>query len=121
MDYWNDPRFDSKKPGRSSGLPDNIYRPAPHGLERVPNDTHSLKNMAKDIRGLNSLVFQNVWYFGFAAPILPERFVLRMPENARRGHRRCEIDGPAWNDLEQWLNEAQAPSCVTPVPIADGG
>jgi hypothetical protein len=26
-DYWNDPRFDMKKPGGRPGTPDNIYRP----------------------------------------------------------------------------------------------
>jgi hypothetical protein len=103
-DYWNDLRFDQKKPGKSQGLPDNIYRPTPDGLEQVPNATHQPHDKNTDVGGRNSLVFGNVWYFGAAAPILPAHFGLRMPENARRGHRRTEIGQFAWNDLKVWLD-----------------
>jgi hypothetical protein len=91
-DYWNDPRFEQKKPARSQGFPDNIYRPTIHGLEQVPNATHRCNDRNRDVKGLNSLIFGDVWYFGAAAPILPAHFGLRMAENARRGHRRSEIE-----------------------------
>ncbi len=119
-DYWDDPRFDQKKPGRSQGLPDNIYRPTADGLEQVQNATHQPGDRNKDIGGLNSLVFGDVWYFGAAAPILPVHFGLRMPENARRGHRRSKIEQASWSDLKAWLDEGPAQTPTTNV-ISSGG
>jgi hypothetical protein len=31
-----------------------------------------------------------------------------MAENARRGHRRSEIEQSTWNDLKVWLDEADS-------------
>jgi hypothetical protein len=40
-EYWNNPRFEGKKPRRSRA-PDNIYRPTTTGdLEQVENETHT--------------------------------------------------------------------------------
>jgi hypothetical protein len=54
--YWNDPRFEGKKPGRSA-RPDNIYRPTGYGLIQVPNPTHTPQQATKDTSGGYSLVF----------------------------------------------------------------
>jgi hypothetical protein len=42
-DYWDDLRFEGKKPGKSRGFPDNIYRLVLARLEQVPNPTHGPK------------------------------------------------------------------------------
>ena len=106
-DYWEDPRFEGKKPGRLRGpgeLPDNIYRPTTTGgLERVENKTHTLANMERDVSGVNALVFEPSWYFGLAVAILPTGFNLRM-NGGRRGHRRREINEHTWHELKKWLD-----------------
>jgi hypothetical protein len=107
-DYWNDPRFDGKKPGRQRGpreLPDNIYRPTSKGtLEQVKNDTHTAADVRRDLSGLNALVMQPSWYFGPTVAVLPERFGLRMI-GGRRGERHSQIEDAAWQDLKKWFDK----------------
>ena len=119
-DYWGDPRFEGKKPGRSRGYPDNIYRPVTGGFEQVPNRTHNLANMENDIRrgGARSLVFQTIWYFGPAARLLPEHFGLRM-NGGRRTILCWEINEPTWRELKLWLDAAKAHAGPVVVPIID--
>jgi hypothetical protein len=57
-DYCNNPRFEGKKPGRSRGYPDNIYRPANGGFDQVLNPTHDKSFTENDIWGAKSLVFR---------------------------------------------------------------
>lgn len=106
-DYWNDLRFEGKRPGRPRGLeelPDNIYRPTAGGLERVQNETHTLADMARDVGGVNALVFKRHWCFGQSVAILPEHFDLRMTKG-RGGHHRFEISESTWQELKQWLDK----------------
>jgi hypothetical protein len=117
-DYWNNPRFEGKKPGRSRGYPDNIYRSGNSGLEQVQNPTHGPANMNTDISGANSLVFRTVWYFGPTAPSLPDHFGLRM-NGGRRTNLCWEIDDPTWHELLRWLDEPRALAGPNLCPIAD--
>jgi Nucleotide modification associated domain 2 len=114
-DYWNDTRFQGKKQGRARDLPDNIYRPTKNGeLEQVVNDTHKPDAKARDVSGVNALVFKPSWHFGTTVAVLPARFKLRMT-GGRRGHHRVEIDGPTWRELKQWLDD-NAPSTLLVAP-----
>jgi hypothetical protein len=117
-DYWDDPRFGGKKPGRSRGYPDNIYRLVTGGFEQVPNPTHTLENMSTDIGGARSLVFQTIWYFGRAAPMLPEHFGLRM-NGGRRMNLSWEINQPTERELKLWLDDAKAHAGCVRLPIVD--
>jgi hypothetical protein len=108
-DYWCDPRFEGKKPGRSRGpleLPDNIYRPTATGeLEQVENETHTSADTARDLSGVNALVLKPTWYFGAAVAVLPESFKTLRMTGARRGERCIEIDDLTWRELKQWLDD----------------
>ena len=115
-DYWDDPRFEGKKPGQSRGYPDNIYRPVNGGLDQVPNRTHGPEKMRNDIGGARSLVFQTVWYFGQTAPILPKHFGLRM-NGGRRTNLCWEINEPTWHELRLWLDDAKARAGPIGLPI----
>jgi hypothetical protein len=107
--YWNDPRFEGKKPGRPRGpreSPDNIYRTTTAGdLEQAENTTHTRAHMTRDIGGVNALVLSPSWYYGQQLKFLPpEHFNLRMI-GGRRGHRRFEINQSAWHKLKRWLDD----------------
>ena len=117
-DYWADPRFGGKKPGRSRGYPDNIYRIVNGSFEQVPNPTHKLENMRTDIGGARSLVFQTIWYLGPAAPMLPAHFGLRM-NGGRRTNLSWEINEPTWRELKLWLDDAKAHAGSVGLPIVD--
>jgi len=58
-EYWNDPRFVTKKPGVADH-PDNIYRPNGTGLEQVTNETHDRRSMETDLGGRHVLAFDRV-------------------------------------------------------------
>jgi hypothetical protein len=101
-EYWNDSRFRGKKPNRSA-TPDNIYRPLEGELVQVPNRTHGPRDIARDTGGRFVLAFDPFWRFGDAAPILPERFGLRIIIG-RRGHRVTELSPRRWRELRAWLD-----------------
>ena len=107
-DYWIDPRFQGKKPGRPRGpheSPDNIYKPnSTGGLDQVENETHQPSHMERDVSGVNALVFSPSWYFGPAVVVLPEQFNLRMI-GGRIGQRRFIIDDDTQKKLIEWLDQ----------------
>jgi hypothetical protein len=100
--YWNDKRFQGKKPSRSK-TPDNIYRPTPSGVVQVKNPSHTAENQDSDLGGRHVLVFRRYWYFGASAPVLPYAYGLRMV-GGRRGHRLRDIGEAASVRLIEWLN-----------------
>lgn len=113
--YWEDPRFQTKKPG-VSGTPDNIYRVHNGRIEQVENDTHGPESMARDLSGEYVLVMDPVWLFGPAAPVLPEAFDLRV-KGGRRGHRVSEMSPEGWAALRSWLDQ-QIPPGQRTTPLA---
>jgi hypothetical protein len=101
--YWNDPRFQKKKP-RVSKHPDNIYRPRGRHLNLVPNGVHGQKSAATDQRGQFVLIFKRAWHLDLKSSSLPEQFSnLRLSKNNRRGHRRSEIQDGAAKELLSWV------------------
>lgn len=109
-EYWNDPRFASKKPDRTE-VPDNLYKPTNGGFIWQPNPIHERDAQDHDTGGLNVLVFNHSWRFGALGPVLPEHFGLRMV--GRRGERLTNLSNSEWQRLETWLN-AQPQVTVEP-------
>lgn len=102
-DYWNDARFEDRKPG-ASRVPDNFYRANRTGeLVQVPNAVHPPLEAAKDIRGRNVLLGRRFWYFGGNSVPLPNH--LQHLIHSTQGHsvharrRPGDIDA-----LARWLD-----------------
>jgi hypothetical protein len=86
-DYWNDSRFQLKKPVINGSLVqmygDNFYHfdkntnswiqeNSAHSLENgFPNDKH----LKRDTGGENVLISKNFYYFGNDCPIIPEEYL----------------------------------------------
>jgi hypothetical protein len=102
-EYWDDPRFQSKKP-RVSARPDNIYRWFGGRLVQVRNGIHTVKHVRTDLGGAYVLVFQPAWVFGENTPLLPQQFGLRMAAGSRRGHRVSELDAGKADEFTRWLD-----------------
>lgn len=118
--YWNDPRFAAKQPGRVA-RPDNIYRPVDgtvDAFEHVPNDVHppalrpgDTDYKPRDLGGRFVLVLDPAWNLSDARAVLPDSFAsLRMTMQGRRGQRRRQLDPSAASGLEQWLSAQVPPS-----------
>lgn len=102
-DYWNDPRFEPKKPGFSK-RPDNIYKRARGGeLKQVKNHIHQPQDAERDKGGKNVLVFRKRWYFGNTVAVLPAHFGLRIT-GIRQGQRKMKLSEVDWRALQRWLN-----------------
>ena len=101
-DYWNDPRFQGKKPDRCQ-RPDNFYRPVDGGLLWVDNPVHGPEAAQHDTNGVYVLAFNPSWRFGANGPPLPEHFGLRMT-GARRGQRVADLSDGEWRSLKAWLD-----------------
>lgn len=109
--YWDDLRFEAKKP-HWSATPDNIYQPDGMHFRQVPNTTHNAANAATDLSGKYVLLFKETWHFGAAGPILPSEFGLRMI-GGRRKHRVHDLSSARWVALRQWLNRQLRASATT--------
>lgn len=73
--YWEDRRFQDRRPG-ASPYPDNFYRPGLEGgLEQVPNPVHEAAAAAKDCSGLHVLLSERFWYFGQDSVPLPNHLL----------------------------------------------
>lgn len=103
-EYWEDPRFLSKRPGHSV-VPDNIYCLEENRFRQVPNPIHDSSNVDTDLGGRNVLVFGEAWHFGGDGPDIPSFFGLHVPMNARRTEPLREIGNSEWKALRQWLDD----------------
>jgi len=83
--YWNDKRFQYKKPVLNGTLQnlygDNIYHKDSNDNWIQSNSAHSLENgivnekhLKKDTGGKNAIISENFYYFGDNAQILPKSF-----------------------------------------------
>ena len=102
-DYWNDKRFQKKKPHRSKA-PDNLYKPTQFGFEQIPNRVHQGETQKRrDLRGQFVLALKPAWHFKGGSELPPQYRALNMPLSARRGHRRVEMNSKEARRLKAWL------------------
>lgn len=84
--YWNDARFQGKKPSRTGSVKqlfgDNIYHRDSSGQWQQRDSHHSLdsgaanpRNIANDTKSLGVLISRHFAYWGSTAPAVPRQFV----------------------------------------------
>lgn len=103
-EYWEDPRFGSKKPGAGEDRPDNIYEPFGYGLQQVPNPSHDAGSQITDLGGRFVLVMSPAWRFLPEERVMPDECGYRMDSFNRRGHRVQELSFHAKKNLTGWLS-----------------
>lgn len=85
-DYWNDERFQYKKPIMNGTLVtmfgDNFYHKDEEGKWIQEDSAHCMldgtcnpEHFKKDIRGENVLISQHFFYFGNNAPLIPKHLI----------------------------------------------
>lgn len=114
-DYWNDPRFQYKKPimngSKKQNYGDNIYRFDPETKKYFQiNSHHSLAdgttnilNLKRDTRGKNVLISTDFWYFGASAPQLPKSLSSDIVKKGI-GYRKIKDQMKVKNFIK-WLTE----------------
>lgn len=99
-EYWNDPRFASKKPDRTQ-VPDNFYESTDGGFIWQPNSIHGPDAQDHDTGGLNVLVF----IAGTSEPsVLFYQSIFGLRMVGRRGKRITNLSNSEWQRFETWLN-----------------
>ena len=115
-DYWNDPRFQLKKPvmngSRMLGYGDNIYSHAPDGGWVQADSHHSLEGGVPNPKNLNDdtetdkvLIAEDFWYFGSNAPTIPPQFRGQGQADicGGHGHKVNFVDGLV-DDFLAWVH-----------------
>lgn len=113
-EYWNDERFQCKKPSFDRALKycygDNIYHHAKNGTWLQANSHHSKEggavnedNLKRDTRVNRVLVSKAYWYFGADALELPSEYIDILP-NGRNYKRFCmEEISLKWVNFQKWI------------------
>ncbi len=115
-EYWNDPRFQQKKPNLRGSLKqafgDNIYHHDSETGAWIQEDSHHthkggkpmLKNLEKDTSAPRVLVSNEYWYWGGNGPEVPEIF--RRPGNdiclSGQGYK-CNYPETFITDFIKWI------------------
>ena len=112
--YWNDIRFQKKKPimsvSKKQMYGDNIYHTSFATGEIVQEYSHhsypdggtNLLNYNRDVPGENVLISNNYWYWGREAIKIPSQ-LLKLAA-VKRGHRVFE-NAAFVSEVDKWLNE----------------
>jgi hypothetical protein len=114
-EYWNSPEYRDKKPVRNGSkmmlLGDNIYwHDETNNLWHQAHSHHSLSdgslneyNKDRDTQSSNVLLSSHFYYFGSAAPQVPDNIFRDMGYENKIGHRRFNLQQA--EPLINWLQE----------------
>lgn len=114
-EYWNDPRFEFKKPVINGSLiqmyGDNIYHTdsktgiviqeicAHSNKDNSQNDKHA----RRDVRGKNVLFSKQFYYFGNSSPKIPKK--LQFICCTSRNYSYKDIDEACIQEFVEWLKQ----------------
>lgn len=111
-EYWNDPRFQCKKPVVNGPLKvmygDNIYHQNTDEVWIQEDSAHSLidntntEHLVRDTGGKYVLISKNFYYFGDKAIIIPEQFIDEIPCKGRNFCSR-QLSDEAVGNFVNWL------------------
>lgn len=112
-EYWNDLRFEYKKPLMNGSLVtafgDNIYHTSTETNEWLQANSHHSNedgtinelNLKRDTKSQNVLISNHFFYFGVECPAIPAKFI---NETTSRKYRTIS-DETIINDLIGWLDK----------------
>ncbi len=123
-DYWNNPRFEVKRPVRNGSrvtmLGDNIYRRHDCKGGWIQEDSHhsrpdgtpDVSNIEKDTKTNRVLISEDFTYFGSLAPKVPNEVFDAMGYSNMIGHRKFQMSEA--EPLLSWFRDT-ARLAVVPV------
>lgn len=112
--YWDDPRFEYKKPIMNGSLVqmygDNIYHRGTktedwyqeNSHHSLPNGTINGHNLERDLRGRFVLISERFYYFGKSAVDIPDRFKAELCVPTQ-GHKNADQNVAL--EFLSWLTE----------------
>lgn len=117
QEYWEDSKFEYKKPIMNGSLVqmygDNIYHKDDSGNWQQENSHHSLDNgtinghnLERDLRGRFVLISEHFYYFGKSAIDIPNRFMEEIC-TPTQGHKN--VDNKVATNFIDWLSKNYKP------------
>ena len=109
-EYWNDPRFFAKKPGREGGWKsacgDNIYwwDPLTNGWAQAEDSYHCDSDPCHDTRTDRVLVSDDFIYWGGDGPPIPPEFGGVSVLCTTQGHK-CRFSEKAISEFVRWFGQ----------------
>ncbi len=107
--YWNDPRFEIKKPNKSSStnyVGDNIYESLDNGEWKQLTSLHNLHDIERDLSVQTVLVSDKIVYFGSNSRSLIKNFLEGSECQIKRGPgHRTESRKAVIAKFENWIEE----------------
>jgi len=112
-EYWNTPDFRDKKPVRNGSkkmlLGDNIYSyneitglwTQAHSHHSFADGSPNVDNLERDTQSTNVLLSRHFYYFGSAAPFVPQRILDGLGFKNQMGHRVFNFD--EGRSIIQWI------------------
>ncbi|RWD67671.1 MAG: hypothetical protein EOS36_01420 [Mesorhizobium sp.] len=113
--YWDDPEYRCKRPIRNGSrktiMGDNIYHRPAGTTAWVQEDSHHSQidgspepsNIKNDTQTNRVLISRNFYYFGDAAPSIPEGILAHLGYNNGIGHRKFSLVQA--QPLLDWIHE----------------
>lgn len=128
-EYWNDPRFQDKKPSlhgsKKQAFGDNIYHKTNNGFQWLQEDSHhSLRDGTPNPENINNdtqtdrvLVSDDFIYWGGCGPKIPKRFRNFSEHDicGKRGHK-SKFPGKVIDEFVAWIRSSEDTGyCGTPL------
>ena len=125
-EYWNDPRFQCKKPVLNGPLKvmygDNIYHQDRDDIWIQEDSAHSLidstntDHLKRDTGGKYVLISKDFFYFGNNAVLIPEKFISEIPCKGRDFCSR-KLNDDVVNEFVNWLRNNYVSGIIYGDPI----
>lgn len=108
--YFNDSRFENKKPDDGHPHGDNMYYRLDGGFTQLGSSHHDEEILEHDTQADRMLIGSLFWYFGGSGPRIPSKFV---PELIKKGpgHKRIR-DRDTIRDFVSWVNSEYRPGIL---------
>ena len=105
--YWELPEYDCKKPNKSNGCGDNIYKMSAGGqLVQVQNLSHNERHIKTDTSVNRVLISKTFYYFGKESVVIPSKFISLI--QSTQGHKRIKSNAKNYNvvtEFIEWLEK----------------
>lgn len=106
-EYFNDGRFENKKPDDDRPHGDNMYYKVADKFTQLESSHHTEESLEHDTKADRMLIGSLFWYFGDSGPRLPSRFVPQLIKKGP-GHKRIR-DRDIIRDFVSWVSSEYRP------------
>lgn len=104
--YWDFPEYECKKPNKTNGCGDNIYKMGSAGaFIQIKNLSHNEKHIKTDTSVNRVLISRNFWYFGKESVTIPKKFKSLI--HTTQAHKRIKASSENYHLVTEFIDWLQ--------------